>query len=196
MKRKTKIVCTIGPAIDNDVMIEKIIKASMNVARLNFSHTNYKEHLVRIELIRKTANKLNQHIGIMADTKGPVIRTGIFEDGDVFFDKNDIVYVLKDEVSGNKERFYISYPGLFSDIKIGDYILIDDGKIRLDVLETYPDSLKCSVRNVGIIKSRKGINIPNVKLNIPFISKKDQEDIIFAANNDVDLIDSIICKMR
>ena len=188
MKRKTKIVCTIGPAVDNDEMIAALIKTGMNVARLNFSHSDYDEHRRRIARIKKIAAKLNRHIAIMADTKGPEIRTGIFEEGGVYYHKNDIVFVLKNEVIGTKEHFSINYPGNFNNIKVGDYLLIDDGKIRMEVTATETDALKCTVRNPGLIKSRKGINIPNNKMNIPFISQKDREDIIFAAKNDVDLI--------
>lgn len=188
MKRKTKIVCTIGPAIDNDEMIEKMIDAGMNVARLNFSHASNEEHGNRIAMIRRVAAKLNRYVGIMADTKGPEIRTGHFEDGKVFFNKGDEVLIVQEEVLGNKEKFHIACPELFDDIRVGDYLLIDDGKMRLDVLEVQDGEIKALVRNSGPIKSRKGVNVPNVKLSMPFISKKDEEDIIFAAENGIDLI--------
>lgn len=188
MKRKTKIVCTVGPAIDSEEMLEKVIEAGMNVARLNFSHADLEEQGERIRRIRRVSEKLNRYIGIMADTKGPEIRTGIFEDGKVYFQKGDIVRVLKEEVVGNRERFSISSPEVFQDLKAGDYLLIDDGKIRLDVLECNGDSIKCLVRNSGYIKSKKGVNVPHVHLSIPFLSKKDDDDIRFAALNGVDLI--------
>ena len=188
MKRKTKIVCTIGPAIENEEMIEKMINAGMNVARLNFSHANHEEHLNRIKMVRKVSEKLHRYVGLMADTKGPEIRTGIFENGIAAFKKGQQVYITKEEVLGNSERFHISTPELFVDIKVGDYLLIDDGKIRLDVLEVKPDILRCEVRNSGNIKSRKGVNVPNVKLSMPFISKKDDDDIRFAAINGCDMI--------
>jgi pyruvate kinase len=188
MRRKTKIICTIGPAIDSEVMIEKMIDAGMNVGRLNFSHGNHKEHLNRIRMIRETAIRLNRYIGIMADTKGPEIRTGEFENGFAAFKKGDEVLVLRESVLGNKERFHISCPQLFDDIKVNDYLLIDDGKMRLNIIETSHDVLKCFVVNSGIIKSRKGVNVPNVKLSMPFISEKDDADIRFAALNGVDMI--------
>jgi pyruvate kinase len=188
MRRKTKIVCTIGPATDSEVMIEKLIEAGMNVARLNFSHGNQEEHFRRIQMIRRQAIKLNRYIGIMADTKGPEIRTGEFENGSAAFKKGDEVRIVKESLLGNKERFHISTPQLFDDIRPGHYILIDDGKMRLDVLEQTPDVLLCRVKNSGVIKSRKGCNVPNVKLSMPFISEKDDTDIRFAAINGCDMI--------
>ena len=188
MKRKTKIVCTIGPAIDSPEMIKKIINAGMNVGRLNFSHGNPEEHKKRIEMIRSIAKDLNRYIGIMADTKGPEIRTGMFENGKAEFKTGDQVRVLKAEVLGNKEAFHISSPELFEDIDVGDFLLIDDGKMRLTVIKKTVGEITCVVNNSGVIKSRKGVNVPNVKLSMPFISKKDDEDIRFACHNKVDMI--------
>jgi pyruvate kinase len=188
MKRKTKIVCTVGPAIDSDEMIERMINAGMNVARLNFSHANFEEHGARIDMIRRVSTKLNRYIGVLLDTKGPEIRTGVFEGGKASFIKGDIVNVVKEEVVGTQERFHVSCPELFDDIKIGDYLLIDDGKMRLDVLETDGQTIKCLVKNTGIIKTKKGVNVPNVKLSMPFISKKDEADIRFGVERNVDMI--------
>ncbi|MFA7560970.1 MAG: pyruvate kinase [Candidatus Izemoplasmatales bacterium] len=188
MKRKTKIVCTVGPAIDSEEMIEKIINAGMNVARLNFSHGNQEEHSRRIQMVRKIANKLNRYIGIMADTKGPEIRTGMFKDGFAHFNTGDQVKILKNEILGDKSQFHISCPELFEDIEKGDFLLIDDGKMRLTVIEKGVDEFTCVVNNSGVIKSRKGVNVPNVKLSMPFISDKDDADIRFACKNKVDFI--------
>lgn len=188
MKRKTKIVCTIGPASESEEILEKLIDAGMNVARLNFSHSSSEEQGERIKRIRKVSEKMNRFIGIMADTKGPEIRTGIFEDGRAYFKKGDLVWVLKEEVVGNSERFSISCPEVFTDVSPGDFLLIDDGKIRLDVLECDGEKLKCQVRNGGYIKSKKGVNVPHVHLSMPFLSKKDDDDIHFAALNGVDMI--------
>ncbi len=188
MKRKTKIICTIGPAIDTKEMISNIIDAGMNVARLNFSHGNKEEHTRRIMMIREISESKNRYIGIMADTKGPEIRTGMFENNKVYFETGDIVEIVKDEVIGNRERFHITALELFDDIEVGDYVLIDDGKMRLDVVEKNAESFKCRIFNPGDIKSRKGVNVPNVKLSMPFISAKDDEDIRFAAKQKVDLI--------
>jgi len=188
MKRKTKIICTIGPAIDSVPMIEKMIDAGMNVGRLNFSHGTEEEHLNRIHMIRSIAKEKNRFIGIMADTKGPEIRCGLFEENQVKFMKGDHVDVLREEVLGTHERFHISCPELFDDISAGDYLLIDDGKMRLDVDTVEDGIIHCTVRNSGIIKSRKGVNVPNVKLSMPFLSEKDDADIRFACRQQVDMI--------
>lgn len=188
MKRKTKIICTLGPSVDNKEMIGKLIDAGMNVARLNFSHANHEEHAGRIKLVRQIAESKDRIIGVLADTKGPEIRTGKFENDKVAFEKGDIVKVMKENVLGTKEAFHIDVPELFEDIQVGQYILIDDGKMRLDVLENHGDYLVCKIYNSGIIKTKKGVNVPNVKLSMPFVSDKDREDIIFSANQDVDMI--------
>ncbi|MDT8336291.1 MAG: pyruvate kinase [Candidatus Izemoplasmatales bacterium] len=188
MKRKTKIVCTIGPAIDSNVMIKKIINAGMNVGRLNFSHGNHEEHKNRIEMIREQAALLKRYIGVMADTKGPEIRTGMFKDNQAAFKTGDRVKIVKEPIEGTKETFHISSPELFEDIKVDDFLLIDDGKMRLTVIEKGVEDFTCVVNNSGVIKSRKGVNVPNVKLSMPFISEKDDEDIRFACKNKVDMI--------
>lgn len=188
MKRKTKIVCTVGPAIDNPEMIGKMIDAGMNVGRLNFSHGNQIEHKSRIKMIRKVAEEKNRYIGIMADTKGPEIRTGKFENDRVDFKAGDIVEIVKEDVVGNKDRFHITALELFDDIQVGQYLLIDDGKMRLDVVEKKTESFVCKIYNPGPLKTKKGVNVPNVKLSMPFISEKDEVDLRFAAKNKVDMI--------
>ncbi len=188
MKRKTKIICTIGPVIDSEEMIEKIINAGMNVARLNFSHGSHEEHSKRIKLIRSIAKKLNRYIGIMADTQGPEVRTGMFKDNFASFKKGDKVKIVKEKILGTKKVFHISSDELYSDISVGDFLLIDDGKIRLNVIEKSKDSFICEVANSGVIQSRKGVNIPNAKLTMPFISDKDDSDIRCAAQANVDMI--------
>lgn len=188
MKRKTKIVCTIGPVTDSEEMIEKLILAGMNVARLNFSHGTEEEHLHRIKMIREVSERLGRHIGIMVDTKGPEIRTGLFKDQQASFKKGEMVEVVKENVLGDHQRFSISAPEIFNDIHVGDYLLIDDGKIRLDVAEAGSEAISCRIANSGVIKSRKGVNIPNVHLSMPFLSEKDKSDLRFAAQHNVDML--------
>jgi pyruvate kinase len=188
MKRKTKIVCTVGPSIDNEEMISKMIDAGMNVARLNYSHADQQEHGRRVDMIRRIAKEKNRFVGILADTKGPEIRTGQFENGIATFKKGDKVEVTKEPVLGTRERFHIDCRELFDDIKAGDFLLIDDGKMKLTVLEANPDVLLCEVNNSGSIKTKKGVNVPNVKLSMPFVSKKDYDDIVFSCEKGVDMI--------
>ncbi|PKK98325.1 MAG: pyruvate kinase [Tenericutes bacterium HGW-Tenericutes-2] len=188
MKRKTKIICTVGPSIDNDEMIGKMIDAGMNVARLNFSHADHEEHGRRVEMIRRISKEKKRFVGILADTKGPEIRTGKFENDIATFKKGDKVEVHKEPILGNRERFHIDCNELYNDIKVGDYLLIDDGKMRLNVLDVTSDILYCEINNSGSIKTKKGVNVPNVKLSMPFVSKKDYEDIVFVADQGVDMI--------
>ena len=188
MKRKTKIICTVGPSIDTPEMIDKMIDAGMNVARLNYSHADHNEHGKRIDMIREVAKNKNRYIGIMADTKGPEIRTGQFENGIATYKKGDKVEVLKEPVLGTRERFHIDCRELFDDIKVGDFLLIDDGKMKLTVLEATNDKLLCEINNSGSIRTKKGVNVPNVKLSMPFVSAKDYEDIVFSAQKNVDMI--------
>lgn len=188
MIRKTKIVCTVGPAIDNEVMIAKMIDAGMNVTRLNFSHANHEEHGDRIKMIRKVAKEKGKFIGVLADTKGPEIRCGLFENGSATFAQGDVVEIHRENILGNKERFHVDCDELYDDISVGEFLLIDDGKIKLTVLEVKDGVLKCEINNPGVIKNRKGVNVPNVKLSMPFVSKKDHDDIVFVAKQDVDMI--------
>jgi len=188
MKRKTKIICTIGPISESEEMLGKLINAGMNVARLNFSHADHEEHERRITRIRKVSKEKNRFIGILADTKGPEIRTGEFENGVASFIRGEKVEVWKKPIIGNRDRFHIACDELFEDIKDNDFLLIDDGKMRLNVLKATPDILYCEVNNSGTIKTKKGVNVPNVKLSMPFVSKKDHDDILFVAEKGVDMI--------
>jgi len=156
--RKTKIICTIGPAIETEKMLIKMFNAGMNVARLNFSHATYEESVKRIARIKTASAKTNKHIGIMLDTKGPEIRVGLFENNECFFAQGDIVKLVSEEIIGNKERFYVNCPEFFLDINVGNEILIDDGKMSLTVIEKTDDYVTCRVNTPGVIKNRKGIN--------------------------------------
>ncbi|MGN1343356.1 MAG: pyruvate kinase [Traorella sp.] len=188
MERKTKIVCTIGPATESEEMLVKMADAGMNVCRLNFSHESQEQHLERIERIRKVEKESGRKFAILLDTKGPEIRTGVFKNGQETYAKGDLVTLCKEPIEGTKERFHIQCPEVFDDVHVGGSILIDDGKIRLTILEKRPGELVCRVENPGIIKNRKGCNVPGVKLSMPFISKKDESDIRFACRHGIDFI--------
>lgn len=186
--RKTKIICTVGPAIDSEKMLIKMFNAGMNVARLNFSHASYDEAIKRIARIRTASAKTNKYVGVMLDTKGPEIRVGTFENGSCSYEKGDIVFLVNEEVVGNKERFYVNCPEFFEDISVGNEVLIDDGKISLTVSEKLEGAVKCVVNTTCTIKNKKGINLPGVKLTMPFVSEKDYNDIKFGCEQGVDLI--------
>ncbi len=186
--KKTKIICTIGPASENKETLIKLVKEGMNIARLNFSHGSYEEHGARIKLIREVSKELNTPIGILLDTKGPEIRLGDFIDGGCDFAKGDVVRIVKEEVEGNHERFTLRCPEVFNDVKPGDSILMDDGKMRVTIQDVSPDELVCVVENPHFLKSRKGCNLPGIVLSMPFISEKDEADIRFGCSQDVDYI--------
>jgi len=186
--RRTKIICTIGPSSESEEMITKLANAGMNMCRLNFSHGTYDEHLKKIETIQSVNKRYGFHLGIMLDTKGPEIRVGKMENDRVEFKKGDIVRVVREDVVGNHECFHINCPELYGDIKKGDRILINDGKITLIVKSVEADGFTCEVFNSGPIMTKKGVNVPNVVLSMPFISEKDEADIRFGCQHGVDFI--------
>ena len=188
INKMTKIICTIGPASDNYQTILKMANAGMNIVRLNFSHGTHEEHLQRINLVRKVEKENAINLGIMLDTKGPEIRLGKFVNEVENYTKGEIVTIQKEDIEGTHDRFTIQCKELFDDVKTDDYILVNDGKQRLTVLENDGNEIKCRVEVTGPLASRKGCNVPGVKLSMPFISLKDDEDIRFGCLNDVDFI--------
>ncbi|MGP4108328.1 pyruvate kinase [Virgibacillus sp. L01] len=188
--RKTKIVCTIGPASESPETLEQLIESGMNVARLNFSHGDYEEHGHRIRNIKETSENLGKTTAILLDTKGPEIRTGSFEDGEAELIEGSTVYVSMNEIAGNSEHFSITYKGLIDDVHVGSKILLDDGLIELEVLEIdfSNKEIKTKALNSGTIKNKKGVNVPNVKVNLPGITEKDAQDIEFGIEQGVDFI--------
>lgn len=186
--KKTKVVCTIGPASENVETLTKLAQAGMNIARLNFSHGSHEEHLARIKMVRQVAEATGINLGIALDTKGPEIRLGNFVNDTEEYQIGEIVYIEKAECEGTHERFHIQVPELFDDLASGNEILINDGKMRLTVLENDGNELKCRVEVAGPISSHKGCNVPGVKLSMPFLSEKDEADIRFGCQNNVDFI--------
>ena len=187
-EKQTKIVATLGPASGNYDTILKMAKAGMNIVRLNFSHGEHEGHKKMIELVRKVEKENGLNIGIMLDTKGPEIRLGDFENNEELYNKGEIVYVTKEKMLGTHERFHIQCPELFNDVKPGNYILVNDGKQQLNILENDGEVLKCEVQVTGPLASRKGCNVPGVTLSMPFISEKDDSDLRFGCDNDVDFV--------
>lgn len=186
--RKTKIICTLGPASDSKEMLTKLAMAGMNIVRLNFSHGNHEHYIETIKLVREVEDETGITLGILLDTKGPEIRCGVMENDQLTFSKGDIVKVTNEKVIGTNERFQIDCPELYQDIKINDYLLIDDGKMRLTVIDRDGSDLVCRIENPGLIKTRKGVNVPNVHISMPFISAKDDADLRFGCEMDVDYI--------
>ena len=188
INKQTKIVCTLGPSCDNEDTILKMAQAGMNIVRLNFSHGSHEEHLARINMVRKVEKENGVNLGLMLDTKGPEIRLGSFKNKVEEYKKGEIVTIQKEDILGTHDRFTIQCKELFNDIKVNDYILVNDGKQRLTVLENDGNEMKCRVEVNGPLASKKGCNVPGVKLSMKFISAKDDEDLRFGCLNDVDFI--------
>ncbi len=186
--KQTKIVCTLGPSSNNYGTILAMANAGMNIVRLNFSHGEHADHLANMELVRKVEKENNLNLAILLDTKGPEIRLGDFENKQETYSKGDIVTLCKEEILGNHERVTIKCPELFDDLKGGETILVNDGKQQLKVLSNNGEELKCEVQVNGILASRKGCNVPGVKLSMPFISAKDDADLRFGCAQNVDFI--------
>lgn len=188
MLKHTKQISTIGPKSEAKDVLTKIVQAGCNVIRLNFSHGDYEEQGARIETIREINAELGTNVAILLDTKGPEIRTNDFEGGAVQLTKGNTVRVSMEEVLGTPERFSITYPGLINDVAIGGTILLDDGGVELKVTGKEEKDIVCEIMNSNMVKNKRGVNVPNVSLQLPFVSEKDKNDVIFAATQDLDFV--------
>ncbi len=187
--RKTKIICTLGPASDSKEVIRSLIETGLDVARLNFSHGSYEEHGLRISRIREVAAEIGKFVGIMLDIKGPKIRTGKILGGQVELTDGQEMILTADLLDvGTADRISISYAGLVEDVYPGAPIRIDDGLIGLEVVRVVGRDIHCVVTNGGVLKDNKGINAPGVKLRIPSVTEKDIADIHFGIDQQIDLI--------
>lgn len=186
--RRTKIVCTMGPNENDYELLLKLAK-TMDVARFNFSHGNHEEHLGRLEMLRKARKEVGRPIAALLDTKGPEIRTGVLEGGNkITLQEGDEIILTTEEVVGTKQKIYINYEHLHEDVKPGNVILIDDGLIGLEVLSVNGQEIHCKVTNGGELGERKGVNVPNVPIQLPSITEKDIEDIRFGISEEFDFI--------
>ena len=187
--RKTKMICTIGPASENPEILSQIIEAGMNVSRHNFSHGDHEEHAGRINLVKELAAKHNKHIAVMLDTKGPEIRTGKFEPKKVELKTGDdfVVYAGGDVV-GDTTKCSVTYEGLANDVKTGDTILIDDGLVGLKVESIDGNKINCKVMNTGFVGTHKGVNVPGVSIKLPALTEKDIADLKFGCEIGVNLV--------
>lgn len=186
--RKTKIVCTLGPATDNPEVLHAMVMAGMDVARINFSHGTHEEIGKRVELLRKTCEETGKTVAILADTKGPEVRLGHFKDGAAELVTGQTFTLSTDKILGDSTTSSVSYENLPQDVKTGNTILLDDGLIELTVEGVSNTTITTSVVNGGSISDRKGLNVPNVALNIPFISAKDRSDLRFISELEFDFI--------
>ena len=187
--RKTKIVCTIGPASEKHEILSKVIEAGMNVSRHNFSHGDHEEHGGRIKSVKELAKKYNKEIAVMLDTKGPEIRTGKFEPSKVeLVTGSKFAIYCNKEVIGDTTQCSVTYAGLSNDVKAGDTILIDDGLVGLEVESVEEGKVNCVVKNTGLVGTHKGVNVPGVSIKLPAMTEKDMSDLIFGCEIGVNLV--------
>lgn len=186
--RKTKVICTIGPACENEDTLKDMCIAGMNVARLNFSHGTHEEHKSKIELIKKVRTQLNMPIAIMLDTKGPEYRIKTFENGKITLSEGDTFIFTTDDVIGNQQRVSVNYDHLIEDLTIGDMILVNNGLIICKVIKLEKNDAICEVVVGGELSDRKSMNFPNKVMNHSFLSEQDKKDLLFGIENDVDFV--------
>ena len=188
MNKKTKIVCTLGPAVDDENILRQMILEGMNIARFNMSHGSHEEHGQRLAMLKRLRTDLDVPVAALLDTKGPEIRLGDFEQKQIVLKQGQMFTLTTNEILGNKESAYITYSGLPYDVTPGNRILIDDGLVEMEVESVVGDEIRCLVKNTGVISAKKGVNVPGVTLSLPFINEKDYNDLRFAVEQGFDFV--------
>lgn len=186
--RKTKIICTLGPATDNPEILEQLVEEGMNVARFNFSHGGHEIHRQRMVILKEIREKKRMPVAFLLDTKGPEIRLGDFENGGVMLEAGQMFTLTGEKIMGNENIASIIYPGFAKDVSIGTRILIDDGLVELVVISVKYPEIQCVVRNSGYISNHKGVNVPGIHLRLEYLSEADKKDILFGVENGFDFI--------
>lgn len=186
--KKTKIICSIGPASCNYEVMREMVLSGMNVARINFSHATLEERRQVEETVKRVNEDLGTNVAIIYDTKGPDFRTGVMAEGGIKLEEGNIIRIVKKDVLGTEESFTVNYKSVLKDINIGDIVLLEDGLMKLEVIDKEKDDLVCKILAGGLLKSKKGINVPGVNLNIEFLSNEDVNDIIYACERDGDFL--------
>ena len=186
--RKTKIICTIGPASDNEETLSRMFEAGMNVARLNFSHGTHEEHQQKIDLIKRVREKLGLPIAIMLDTKGPEYRIKTFRDHKVELKDGGTFILTTDEIEGDETRVAVTYKELPSQLKPGDRVLVNNGLVILEVREISGNNVICDIVVGGVLSDRKSMNFPNKVMQGDFLSEQDKSDLLFGIKNDIDFV--------
>ena len=188
MNRRAKIVCTLGPAVDGPDRIRELVAAGMDLARLNFSHGDHTEHQQRHNWVREAAAAMERPVGILADLQGPKIRLGRFAAGSVLWANGETVVITSDDVEGTHDRVSCTYKKLPEEVHSGDRLLIDDGKVAVQVVTTDGRDITCLVTEGGPVSNNKGVSLPNVAVSVPALSEKDADDLRFALHLGVDLV--------
>ena len=188
VNRRAKIVCTLGPAVDSPEQVRSLVDAGMDVARLNFSHGSQEEHERRYHMVREAADGAERAVGILADLQGPKIRLGRFAEGSANWADGETVVITGDEVEGHHDRVSCTYPRLPTEVRVGDRLLIDDGKVAVEVIGVSGNDIVCRVTEGGEVSNNKGVSVPNVAVTVPAMSDKDATDLRFALRLGVDLV--------
>ena len=186
--RKTKIICTLGPSTDKEGVLETLIQEGMDVARFNFSHGSHREQKERLIKLQEIRERLGRPVAALLDTKGPEIRIRTFKEGKVELVEGQEFTLTSEDIEGTNEKVSVTYEDLYKDLKPGDSVLIDDGLFGLEVVSIEGKEIHCVVKNGGMVSDRKGVNLPGVDVNMPFISPKDKEDILFGIREGFDFI--------
>lgn len=186
--KKTKIICSIGPASRKYDVMKSMVENGMNVARINFSHADEIEKKETVELVHKINKELKTNIGILYDTKGPDFRTGVVKDDEIVLKEGKTIRIVKDDIVGTEEAITVNYKNALDQINIDDIVLLEDGLMKLLVTDKDKTGITCSIVVGGNLGSRKGVNVPGVNLNMPFISDQDRKDIIYACKHDGDFL--------
>ena len=187
--KRTKIICTLGPATNKKTILRSLMRAGMDIARFNFSHGSHEEHAARVDMIKNLREELNLPIAMLLDTKGPEIRTGLLKDGKkVRLEAGSEFVLTTGDYVGDEHKVAITYDTLYKDVKKGGKILIDDGLIELEIEDIKRGDIFCRVLNGGELGERKGVNVPYVKVKLPGITEQDKKDILFGISQEFDYI--------
>ena len=186
--KKTKIICSIGPASCNPDVMEKMVYAGMNVARINFSHATLEEKQNVVSAVKEVRKRTGENIAILYDTKGPEFRNGMLENGEINLIEGKTIRIVKENVLGNEKRFSVNHPQALDCLKIGDVILLENGLMKIEIISIEEDGITGKIIDGGILGNKKSLNVPGVTLDIPFISDIDREDMIYACLHDGDFI--------
>lgn len=186
--KKTKIICSIGPASTDVDVMKKMVLAGMNVARINFSHATDEEKENVVSSVKKVRELTNENIAILYDTKGPEFRNGVLENGEINLVAGNTIKIVKEDIIGTSEAFSVNHPEAIDSINIGDTVLLENGLMSMDVIEKYDDYILCKIINGGVLGDRKSLSVPGVHLDIPFISENDYNDIVYACKHDGDYL--------
>ena len=186
--RKTKIICTIGPASENEEVLSQMFAAGMNVARLNFSHGSHEEHKKKVDLIKRVREKMNLPIAIMLDTKGPEYRIRTFKDGKITVKEGDTFTFVAEEIEGDETKVSVNYKQLAKDLKVGDRVTVNNGMVVFEVTDISGDDVVCKVITGGVLSNKKSMSFPNKVMSGPYLSEQDKADLLFGIEQDVDFV--------